>query len=43
MITKLEWSQSKAQQNIEGLQNPHNGSNNQQQMNNNRTDSSQSH
>ena len=37
MITKLEWTESKAQQNIERLQNPHNGSNNQQQMNNNRT------
>ena len=38
MITKLEWTQSKAQQNIELLQNPTvNGSNNQQRINNNRT------
>ena len=35
MITKLEWTQSNAQQNIEQLQNP--TINNQQRINNNRT------
>ena len=33
MIAKLEWTQNNAQQNIES----HNGSNNQQRINNNRT------
>ena len=37
MIAKLEGTKSNVQQNIEQLQNSHNGSNNQQQVNNNRT------
>ena len=48
MIAKLEWTQSKAQQNIEQLLNPTMGATikqkNQQQQNHRlRTDSSQSH
>ena len=37
MIAKLEWTQRNAQKNIEQLQKPHNGSNNQQRINNNGT------
>ena len=37
MIAKLERTQSTAQQNMEQTQNPHNGSNNKEQINNNRT------
>ena len=37
MIAILEWTYSNVQQNIEQLQTPHNGSNNKQKVNNNRT------
>ena len=36
MIAILEWTQSNVQQNIEQLRDSHNGSNNKQQVNNNR-------
>ena len=36
MFAKLEWTQSNLQQNIEQLQNPTMGENNQQRINNNR-------
>ena len=37
IIAKLEWTQSNAQQNIEKNTESHNGRNNQQRINNNRT------
>ena len=37
IIAKLEWTESNVQQNIEQLQTPTFGSNNKQQINNNRT------
>ena len=36
MIAKLEWTQSKVQQNKKSIAESHNGSNNQQRINNNR-------
>ena len=37
MIAKLEWTQSKVQQNKKSITESHNGSNNQHRINNNRT------
>ena len=37
MVAKLEWTQSNAHQNIKTITESHNGSNNQQRINNNRT------
>ena len=41
MIAKLEWTQSNAQQNIEQFTESHNGSYNQQRINNNRATASE--